>query len=134
MVSKERERSAIARRSPLSPTPTRPAVSTRPGATSRCRRSWGPPRYDSLPDRIRDALSRERDRVLGLHPADPEAVAADAWIEVIEGLPWRRRAEERLDASALRRALDREHVGREREKDQALDYLMARHAGETTAG
>ena len=77
----------------------------------------GPPRFDSLPDRVRDALSRERDRVLGLHPADPEAVAAQAWIEEVEGIPWRR-AEERLDAPApLRRTLDREHVGRAREKD-----------------
>ena len=86
----------------------------------------GPPRFDSLPDRVRDALSRERDRVLGLHSADPEAIAAQAWIEAVEGIPWRR-AEERLDAPApLRRTLDREHVGRAREKDQALDYLVAR--------
>ena len=25
----------------------------------------GPPRYDSLPDHVRDAVSRERDRVVG---------------------------------------------------------------------
>ena len=74
----------------------------------------GPPRYDSLPDRVRDALSRERDRVLGLHPADPEAVAAQAWLEVAAGLPWRREVEERLDAVLFRQALDREHVGRGR--------------------
>ena len=94
----------------------------------------GPPRYDSLPDRVRDALSRERDRVLGLHPADPEAVAAQAWLEVAAGLPWRREVEERLDAVLFRQALDREHVGRGREKDQALDYLVARQtAAETPA-
>ena len=94
----------------------------------------GPPRYDSLPDRVRDALSRERDRVLGLHPADPEAVAAQAWLEVAAGLPWRREVEERLDAVLFRQALDREHVGRGREKDQALDYLVARQtAAETHA-
>ena len=88
----------------------------------------GPPRCELLPDRVRDALSRERDRVLGLHSADPAAVAAHAWIEVMRELPWRRAAE-RLDApAALRRALDREHVGREREKDQAVDYLVARDA------
>ena len=92
----------------------------------------GPPRYAGLlPDGVRDALSRERDRVLGLHPADPAAVDATTWVEVIEGLPWRRQSGERLGAPAvLREVLDREHVGRGREKDQALDYLMARHAGE----
>ena len=90
------------------------------------------PRYDSLPDRVRDHLSRERDHVVGLHPADPEAIAAQARVEVVEGIPWQR-AEEPLDApTLLRRTLDLEHVGREREKDQALDYLMARHTGETT--
>ena len=88
----------------------------------------GPPRYDSLPDHVRDALSRERGRVVGFHPADPEAVAAQAWIEVLEELPWPRSAE-RLDAPArLRQGLDREHVGRASEKDQVLDYLVARQA------
>ena len=96
----------------------------------------GPPRYDSLPDRVRDALSRERDRVPGLHPADPEAVAAQAWLEVAAGLPWRREVEERLDAVLFRQALDREHVGRGCEKDQALDYLVARQdrGGDTRGG
>ena len=88
----------------------------------------GPPRYDSLPDHVRDALSRERDRVVGFHPADPEAAAVQGWIEAMEELPWRRAAE-RLDAPGrLRQALDREHVGRGREKDQVLDYLVARQA------
>ena len=65
----------------------------------------GPPRYDALPDHVRDALSRGRDRVVGLHPADPEAAAAQAWIEVTEQVPWRPSAE-RLDAPArLRRHL-----------------------------
>ena len=82
---------------------------------------------------MRDVLSRERDRVLGLHAADPEAVAGAAWVEVVEGLPWRREVEEPPGAPAvLREILDREHVGRGREKDQALDYLAARHAGDTS--
>ena len=94
----------------------------------------GPARYAGLlPDGVRDALSRERDRVLGLHPADPAAVDAATWVEVVERLPWRRQSGERLGPSAvLREVLDREHVGRGREKDQALDYLMARDAGDPT--
>ena len=89
----------------------------------------GPPRYDSLPDHVRDALSRERDHILGLHPADPAAIAAQAWIEVMEAVPWRRAPAGPLDTSrVLRRTLDREHVGRDHEKDQALDYLASRHA------
>ena len=79
----------------------------------------GPPRYDLLPDRVRDALSRERARVVGLHPADLDVVAAQAWIEVLEGIPRRWRAEELLDVRLLRRRLDREHAGRAREEDQA---------------
>ena len=48
---------------------------------------------------------------------------------MIEKLPWRRRAEERLDTPVvLRQALDGAHVGRHREKDRALDYLVARQA------
>ena len=89
----------------------------------------GPPRYDSLPDHVRNALSRERDHILGLHPADPAAIAAQAWIEVMEAVPWRRAPAGPLDTPrVLRRTLDREHVGRDHEKDQALDYLASRHA------
>ena len=89
----------------------------------------GPPRYDSLPDHVRDALSRERDLVLGLHPADPAAIAAQAWIEVMEAVPWRRAPAGTLDTPrVMRRTLDREHVGRDHEKDQALDYLASRPA------
>ena len=89
----------------------------------------GPPRYDSLPDPVRDALSRERDLVLGLHPADSAAIAAQAWIEVMEAVPWRRAPAGPLDTPrVLRRTLDQEHVGRDHEKDQALDYLASRHA------
>ena len=88
----------------------------------------GPPRYGSLPDHVRDALSRERARVTGLQPADPAAVAAAGWIEVVVELPWRR-AEERPGApAALRPVFDREHVGRDREKDQVIDHLVARRA------
>ena len=89
----------------------------------------GPPRYDSLPDHVRDALSRERDHLLGLHPADPAAIAAQAWIEVLEAVPRRRAPAGPLDTPrVLRRTLDREHVGRDHEKDQALDYLASHHA------
>ena len=36
--------------------------------------------------------------------------------------------------SLLRRTLDREHVGRDREKDQVLDFLVARHAAAERPG
>ena len=44
---------------------------------------FGAPRYGSLPDEVRDAVSREWEGVSALHPADPEAAEARAWIEVI---------------------------------------------------
>ena len=37
---------------------------------------FGAPRYGSLPDEVRDAVSREWERLLALHAADPEAAAA----------------------------------------------------------
>ena len=140
-----RARAAARRRRPVRGVPPGGAGRHRPGHRRRRRRRGcaprpdrrvhitvaevlGPPRYGSLPDHVRDALSRERARVTGLQPADPAAVAAAAWIEVLEELPWRR-AEERLGAPAsLRRAFDREHVGRDREKDQVVDHLVARRA------
>ena len=88
-------------------------------------RSWDRRGYGSLPDHVRDALSRERGRVTGLQPADPEAVAA-AWLEVVEKLPVAASGGAARHHRRLRRAFDREHVGRGREKDQAIDYLVAR--------
>ena len=49
---------------------------------------FGAPRYGSLPDAVRETVSRKWERVFALHPADPEAAAARAWIEVVEDLPW----------------------------------------------
>ena len=93
----------------------------------------GPARNESLPDAVRDAIGREHDRVAGLHPADSEAARAQAWIEVVQDLPWRRQAERPIEAPALRQALDRLHVGRAREKDSTVDHLVAREA-ESTEG
>ena len=88
---------------------------------------FGAPRYGSLPDAVRDAVSREWERVSALHPADPEAAAARAWIEVVEDLPWNLPARGRQpEAAELRRLLDGAYVGRDAEKEQVLDHLAAR--------
>ena len=87
---------------------------------------FGTPRYGSLPDKVRDAVSREWERLLALHPADPEAAAARDWIEVVEDLPWGRPARGRTEAAELRRLLDEAYVGRDEEKEQVLDHLAAR--------
>ena len=88
---------------------------------------FGAPRYGSLPDAVRDAVSREWERVSALHPADPEAAAARAWIEVVEDLPWNRPASGRQpEAAELRRLLDSAYVGRDAEKEQVLNHLAAR--------
>ena len=87
---------------------------------------FGVPRYGALPDEVRDAVSREWERVLALHPADPEAVDARDWIEVVEDLPWSRPVNgPRLEAAELRRLLDDAYVGRDEEKEQVLDHLAA---------
>ena len=97
---------------------------------------FGAPRYGSLPDAVRDAVSREWERVLALHPADPEAAAARDWIEVVEELPWHGPASgPQLQAVELRRLLDNAYVGRDREKEQVLDHLAARGVtGQAAAG
>ena len=87
---------------------------------------FGTPRNGSLPDEVRDAVSREWECLLALHPADPEAAAARDWIEVVEDLPWGRPARGRTEATELRRRLDAAYVGRGEEKEQVLDHLAAR--------
>ena len=88
---------------------------------------FGAPRYGSLPDAVRDAVSREWERVLALHPADPEAAAARIWIDVVEDLPWSRpMIGPRPEPAELRRQLDNAYVGHDEEKEQVLDHLAAR--------
>ena len=88
---------------------------------------FGAPRYGSLPDAVRETVSRKWERVFALHPADPEAAAARAWIEVVEDLPWGPPAiRPRPEAPDLRRLLDNAYVGRDEEKEQVLDHLAAR--------
>ena len=86
---------------------------------------FGMPRYGSLPDEVRDAVSREWERLLALHPADPEAAVARDWIEVVEDLPWGCPAMGRTEAADLRRRLDEAYVGRVEAKEQVLDHLAA---------
>ena len=87
---------------------------------------FGAPRYGSLPDEVRDAVSRQWERLLALHAADPEAAAARDSIALGEDLPWGRPAMGRTEAADLRRLLDEADVGRDEEKAQVLDHLVAR--------
>ena len=87
----------------------------------------GPARHETVPDAVRDVVAREQERVMALPRADPEAARAFDWIEVATDLPWNRRAA-RVDAPAVKPALDRAHVGCEQQKQRLLDHLAAADA------
>ena len=84
----------------------------------------GPASHETVPDAVRDVVAREQERVMALPRADPEAARAFDWIEVATDLPWNRRAA-RVDAPAVKPALDRAHVGCEQQKQRLLDHLAA---------
>ena len=88
----------------------------------------GPPRYDSLPDHVRDAVSRERDRVVGLirrTPGPPPRRRGSRWWRNCRG-GVRRSGPRRRRGCGGRSTVNTSAAPRE--KDRAIDYLVARQA------
>ena len=79
---------------------------------------------DPLPPAVREAVARERRR-LG-DSSDGDAPPANDWIEWLQGLPWRRRAEAPIELAQVRAALDAGHAGLGHAKACILEYLAVR--------
>ena len=75
---------------------------------------FGAPRYGSLPDVVRDAVSREWERVFALHPADPAAAAQERrpgieqGADAIEADEWQTQAAPIIEPILARAASDPE--------------------------
>ena len=82
----------------------------------------GPPQHETLPDDVRDVIAREMSRVTAMPRADPEAARILDWVGMVTELPWNRHAPP-VDASAVKSALDRVHVGCGDQKERLLDHL-----------
>ncbi len=79
-----------------------------------------------LPKEVEERLFKELER-LGKQPyASAEASVSRNYLDVCLELPWGKTTKERLDVSATRRALDKDHYGLEKVKERILEYVAVR--------
>ena len=77
----------------------------------------------SLPDEIRDRISREIDRFSTLPAGSHEAPSSRAFIECMLDLPFTEESEDDLDIEKARNILDRDHYGLEKVKERIIEHL-----------
>ncbi len=80
----------------------------------------------ALPDGIRDAATREIDRLERTSDQSPEHGWIRSWLDTLLEVPWGERSEDQLDVVEARRVLDADHTGLEDVKDRIVEFLAVR--------
>ncbi len=87
-----------------------------------------------LPKDVEERLLKELER-LGKQPyASAEASVSRNYLDVCLELPWGKSTKERLDVSAARKVLDRDHYGLEKVKERILEYVAVRRLASDLKG
>ncbi|MGH9099954.1 MAG: endopeptidase La, partial [Acidimicrobiales bacterium] len=79
-----------------------------------------------LPEKVRDAVGREVDRLERTSEQNPESGWIRTWLDTVLDLPWGVRTEDRLDVGEAERILDEDHDGLRDVKDRILEHLAVR--------
>ena len=79
-----------------------------------------------LPELVREALTREVDRLERTGEQSPEHGWIRTWIDSVLELPWGTRTEDDLDVAHARGVLDADHTGLADVKRRVLEYLAVR--------
>ncbi len=79
-----------------------------------------------LPEAVRDRVERELERLEKMPPLAAEGVVVRTYVEWLLALPWKVRAEDRLDLEAAEQVLADDHHGLERIKERVLEHLALR--------
>ena len=77
-------------------------------------------------DDVRDAVSREIDRLERTGQQNPEHGWIRTWLDTVLDLPWGIRSDETLDVADARAVLDADHTGLTDVKDRIVEYLAVR--------
>ena len=77
-------------------------------------------------DDVRDAISREIDRLERTGQQNPEHGWIRTWLDTVLDLPWGIRSDETLDVADARAVLDSDHNGLTDVKDRIVEYLAVR--------
>ena len=79
-----------------------------------------------LPDSIRDAATREVDRLERTSDQSPEHGWIRTWLDTLLEIPFGDRTDDNLDVVAARRILDEDHTGLDDVKDRIVEFLAVR--------
>jgi ATP-dependent Lon protease len=80
----------------------------------------------NLPDAIREAATREVDRLERTSEQSPEHGWIRTWLDTLLEVPWGERTDDRLDLTDARRILDEDHTGLDEVKERIVEYLAVR--------
>jgi ATP-dependent Lon protease len=79
-----------------------------------------------LPDAVRDAATRELDRLERTSDQSPEHGWIRSWLDTLLEVPWGERSTDMLDVTEARRILDADHTGLKDVKDRIVEFLAVR--------
>ncbi len=79
-----------------------------------------------LPDAVREAATRELDRLERTSDQSPEHGWIRSWLDTLLEVPWGERSTDNLDVAEARRILDADHTGLSDVKDRIVEFLAVR--------
>ena len=79
-----------------------------------------------LPDAVREAATREVDKLERTGEQSPEHGWIRTWVDTLLDLPWGKTSEDQADVTAARVILDEDHTGLEDVKDRIVEFLAVR--------
>ncbi len=79
-----------------------------------------------LPDAVRERVERELERLDKMPPLAAEGVVVRTYVEWLLAIPWKVRAEDRIDLDAAEQVLAEDHYGLDRIKERVLEHLALR--------
>jgi ATP-dependent Lon protease len=80
----------------------------------------------ALPDAVRQAATREVDRLERTGEQSPEHGWIRTWLDTLLDIPWGKSTPDRLEVADARRILDEDHTGLDDVKDRIVEYLAVR--------
>jgi ATP-dependent Lon protease len=79
-----------------------------------------------LPEKVREAVFREIDRLEATSEQSPEGGWIRTWLDTVLDLPWNVRTPDNDDVRAARAVLDADHFGLDDVKDRMIEHLAVR--------
>ena len=79
-----------------------------------------------LPEKVREAVIREIDRLEATSEQSPEGGWIRTWLDTVLDLPWNVRTPDNDDVRAARAVLDADHFGLDDVKDRMIEHLAVR--------